>query len=52
MLIAAANPFKGRHFPGEMIVLFVRWYLLHDSVDLAVRRQSYIGLGNDQRNSG
>ena len=21
------NPFKGRHYPGEVIVLCVRWYL-------------------------
>ena len=27
MPIASTNPFKGRHFPGEVIVLFVRWYL-------------------------
>ena len=27
MPITAANPFKGRHFPGEAIVLCVRWYL-------------------------
>ena len=27
MPITAANPFKGRHFPGEVIVLCVRWYL-------------------------
>src|SRR5712691_9982818 len=25
--IAAHNPFKGRHYPGEVIVLCVRWYL-------------------------
>jgi transposase, IS6 family len=27
MPITAANPFKGRQFPGEVIVLCVRWYL-------------------------
>src|ERR1700724_127915 len=27
MLINAHHPFKGRHFPGEVIVLCVRWYL-------------------------
>jgi IS6 family transposase len=27
MPITATNPFKGRHFPGEVIVLCVRWYL-------------------------
>src|ERR1700704_6990006 len=27
MLINAHNPFKGRQFPGEVIVLCVRWYL-------------------------
>ena len=27
MLITATNPFKGRHFPGEVIVLCVGWYL-------------------------
>src|ERR1700738_5379579 len=27
MPINAHNPFKGRHFPGEVIVLCVRWYL-------------------------
>src|SRR2546423_14958387 len=27
MLIEAHNPFKGRHYPGEVIVLCVRWYL-------------------------
>ena len=27
MPITQSNPFKGRHFPGEVIVLCVRWYL-------------------------
>src|SRR5215831_6253685 len=27
MPIAPSNPFKGRHFPGEVILLSVRWYL-------------------------
>ena len=27
MPINAQNPFKGRQFPGEVIVLCVRWYL-------------------------
>jgi transposase-like protein len=27
MLIHPHNPFKGRQFPGEVIVLCVRWYL-------------------------
>jgi len=27
MPITATNPFKGRHFPGTVIVLCVRWYL-------------------------
>jgi len=27
MPINAHNPFKGRHYPGEVIVLCVRWYL-------------------------
>src|SRR5436189_2284408 len=27
MPIAPHNPFKGRHYPGEVIVLCVRWYL-------------------------
>ena len=27
MPITSSNPFKGRHFPGEVIVLCVRWYL-------------------------
>jgi len=27
MRITATNPFKGRHFPGEVIVQCVRWYL-------------------------
>src|SRR5437763_16985211 len=27
MPIDAGNPFKGRQFPGEVIVLCVRWYL-------------------------
>src|SRR3974390_994126 len=27
MAIPPTNPFKGRHFPGEVIVLCVRWYL-------------------------
>jgi transposase-like protein len=27
MPITPTDPFKGRHFPGEMIVLCVRWYL-------------------------
>jgi len=25
MPITPTNPFKGRHFPGEVIVLCVRW---------------------------
>src|SRR6516165_9545974 len=25
--ITAANPFKGRHYPGEVILLCVRWFL-------------------------
>src|ERR1700738_3674303 len=28
MPINPHNPFKGRHYPGEVIVLCVRWYLL------------------------
>jgi len=27
MPITATNPFKGRHYPGEVILLYVRWYL-------------------------
>ena len=27
MPITPTNPFKGRHFPGEVIVESVRWYL-------------------------
>jgi hypothetical protein len=27
MPITAANPFKGRHYPGELTLLCVRWYL-------------------------
>ena len=27
MAITPTNPFKGRHFPGEVILLCVRWYL-------------------------
>jgi IS6 family transposase len=27
MPIASTNPFKGRHCPGEVILLCVRWYL-------------------------
>src|SRR5215831_3002404 len=27
MSITSSNPFKGRHFPGEMILVCVRWYL-------------------------
>src|ERR1700747_117364 len=27
MSIIAHNPFKGRQYPGEVIVLCVRWYL-------------------------
>jgi transposase-like protein len=27
MPITATNPFKGRHYPGEVILLCVRWYL-------------------------
>ena len=27
MPITVRNPFKGRHYPGELILLCVRWYL-------------------------
>ena len=27
MPITPTNPFRGRHYPGEVIVLCVRWYL-------------------------
>jgi transposase-like protein len=27
MPIIPANPFKGRQYPGEVILLAVRWYL-------------------------
>ena len=27
MPIHSTNPFKGRQYPGELIVLCVRWYL-------------------------
>jgi len=27
MPITPSNPFKGRQFPGEVIILCVRWYL-------------------------
>ena len=27
MPITPTNPFKGRHYPGEVILLCVRWYL-------------------------
>ena len=27
MPITSTNPFKGRHLPGEVILLCVRWYL-------------------------
>ena len=29
MSITSSNPFKGRHFPGEVILLCARWYLRH-----------------------
>ncbi len=25
--MTATDPFKGRHYPGEVIVLCMRWYL-------------------------
>ena len=28
MPITSSNPFKGHHFPGEVILLCVRWYPL------------------------
>ena len=28
MPITPTNPFKGRHYPGEVILLAVRWYRL------------------------
>src|SRR5438309_11124214 len=43
MPITATNPFKGRHYPGEVILSAVRWYLryplayLHVSELLAER---------------
>lgn len=27
MPITAANPFKGRQYPGELVLMLVRWYL-------------------------
>jgi hypothetical protein len=27
MPIGPDNPFKGRHHPGDLIILYVRWYL-------------------------
>jgi IS6 family transposase len=27
MPMTATDPFKGRHYPGEVIVLCIRWYL-------------------------
>ena len=27
MLISPTNPFKGRHYPADVILLAVRWYL-------------------------
>ena len=32
MPIAVTNPFKGRHYPGELILLCVRWYLRYPLV--------------------
>ena len=32
MPITATNPFKGRQFPGEVIILCVRWYLRYPLV--------------------
>ena len=29
MPITAANPFKWRHYPGDIVLLCVRWYLLY-----------------------
>ena len=44
MLINAHNPFKGRQFPGEVIVLCVRWYLRY--LAHYHRERNHQGLGN------
>ena len=33
MPIMLTNPFKGRHYPGEVILLAVRWYLRYPLSD-------------------
>jgi hypothetical protein len=43
MAINACNPFKGRQYPGEVIVLCVRWYLRYPlSYEQAKFRQRYV----------
>src|SRR4051812_35507814 len=36
MPITATNPFKGRHYPGEVILSAVRWYLRYPLANLHV----------------
>ena len=48
MPITPTNPFKGRHFPGEVILLCVRWYLRYPA-GLRTRRRTF---GGTRRGSG
>jgi hypothetical protein len=56
MPITPTNPFKGRQYPGEVILLAVRWYLRYPLAYLHVseiltgtrpvhRRQLHLALG-------
>ena len=37
MPITPTHPFKGRHFPGEVILLCVRWYQFEDRPVVLIR---------------
>src|SRR3954470_5776407 len=47
MPITPTNPFKGRQFPGEVIILCVRWYLRYP---LAYEQRRVVG--GTRRGSG
>ena len=43
MPIVPMNPFKGRHYPGEVTLLCVRWYLRYPLAYEHVQKAAFLG---------
>src|SRR5438105_4602203 len=49
--LTPTNPFKGRQFPGEVIILCVRWYLRYPLISTRLRTRRRV-VGGPRRGRG